>query len=276
MRLRLDRLIKSLMRKGLARVRELPDFIIIGAQRCGTTSLYEYLCEHPCIQPASKKEVHYFDLNYEKGHLWYQMQFPVRSGWLPGRFGRQCHATGEASPYYIYHPRVPRRVAELLPRVKLIALLRNPVERAYSHYHHLTQANLEHLPFEEAIAYERQRLWGESGRSGNEALEFGKNHQHYSYLSRGLYAVQLENWLQFFPRENIFILKSESFFADPQTQVSRVLQFLSLPDWRIRESIKYNRLEYPKMAPATREYLSGYFRSHNERLSALLDMDFDW
>src|SRR5262245_18320944 len=102
-----------------------PHFIIIGAQRCGTTSLYNYLIRQLGVIPAAMKEVHFFDLNYQKGNEWYFSQFP--------ELGRD-QITGEASPYYIFHPRVPQRIKNLLPSIKLIVLLRNPTNRAFSHY----------------------------------------------------------------------------------------------------------------------------------------------
>src|SRR5262245_43057221 len=115
----------KLYRRLTARLRVVPDFIIIGTQRGGTTSLYNNLIKHPCIVPAFKKEVHCFDVNFRKGISWYQTHFPS----YIEKYLRKAHAkdfvTGEASPYYMFHPHVPRRIAEMVPKVKLIALLRN-------------------------------------------------------------------------------------------------------------------------------------------------------
>lgn len=276
MKLRHIDFVKDLFVQSLAHLRQLPDFLIIGAQRCGTTSLYKYLVEHPCIVPATKKEVHYFDLNYEKGHLWYRMHFPMHFGKLIGRATDQFCLAGEASPYYIFHPLVPGRIAELMPQVKLVALLRNPVERAYSHYHHVLKAGLEQMSFEEAIACEQQCLYGEGAETNEGGIWASHRHQHFSYLSRGIYVDQLERWFLLFPRKNIMILKSEHFYENPRFQVSRVFRFLSLSNWYIKEPIKYNRLEYPRMAPHTRDSLTEFFRPHNERLYEFLGIDFGW
>lgn len=132
-----------------------PHFLIIGAARSGTTSLYSYLVEHPRVVAAAKKELHFFDLRFPNGPAWYRDQFPSLS---PDTI------TGEASPYYLFHSHVPKRVFKLLPHVKLIVLLRNPVDRAYSHYYHAVKHGIETLPFERAIEQEDERLRGEVAR----------------------------------------------------------------------------------------------------------------
>ena len=109
------------------RLRMLPDFVIIGAQKSGTSSLYDFVVQHPAILPAAKKELHYFSLGYKKGEYWYRLRFPIRAS--------QKLLSGEASPIYLFYPMVPGRMKKLLPDVKLIVILRNPVDRAYSHYH---------------------------------------------------------------------------------------------------------------------------------------------
>ena len=118
----------------------LPDFVIIGAQRCGTSSLYSYLIEHPQIAPATRKELHYFDLNYAAGDEWYRSQFPQ----FPDTpFDGRLTVTGEASPYYLFHPMAAERCASVVPDAKLIVMVRDPVERAYSHYHHERARNVD-------------------------------------------------------------------------------------------------------------------------------------
>ena len=119
-----------------------PNFLIIGAQRCGTTSLYNYLIQHPQIVPSSKKEVHFFDLNFHLGQSWYEKHFPEVSDNI---------LTGEASPYYIFHPLCPKRIFDYDPSVKLIVILRNPIDRAYSHYRHIVRLGHEPLKFEDAL-----------------------------------------------------------------------------------------------------------------------------
>ncbi|MFN8451844.1 MAG: sulfotransferase [Anaerolineae bacterium] len=137
-----------------------PQFAIIGGQKCGTTSLYAYLLQHPRVVSLFK-EVHFFDNNYYKGRRWYRAQFP-----LAGAPSEDALITFDASPYYLFHPAAPQRVAALYPDMKLIALLRNPVDRAYSHYSHNRQSTAEKLSFEDAI-----RAEAAAGRRGNEAAQ---------------------------------------------------------------------------------------------------------
>jgi hypothetical protein len=168
---------------------QIPRFIIIGAQRCGTTSLYSYLIGHPYVASALQKEIHFFDLNFKKGVSWYRTQFP--------QLGEQGFITGEGSPYYIFHPHVPKRIFDTVPRAKLILLLRNPVDRAYSHYHHEVKLGVEPLSFEDAIDREEERLHGQGEKIIADESYYSFNHQHYSYLCRGVYAYQLTVWNSF-------------------------------------------------------------------------------
>ncbi|WP_017715481.1 sulfotransferase domain-containing protein [Kamptonema formosum] len=237
----------------------MPDFLIIGAQKCGTTSLYHYLIQHPQIRPAAQKELHFFDLFFSKGVEWYLEQFPRRTagaGWL----------TGESSPYYIFHPLVPQRVWRLFPEVKLIVLLREPVARAWSHYHHEVRLGYEKLSFEDAIALEPERLKGETEKILADETYYSFNHQHCTYLSRGAYAEQLLSWMELFPKKQFLILKSEDFYANPAESVKQVFEFLGLPDCRLPEYGKYNAGEYPPISDATQRYLREYFQPHNQRL----------
>lgn len=257
-------------------IRVLPDFIIIGGQRCGTSSIYRYLVQHPCIAPAQTKEVHFFDHNFHKGRLWYRARFsPVWSRWLALARGRQF-ATGEASPYYMFHPHVPRRIFQTIPQAKLIALLRNPVDRAYSHYQHAVRKGRENLPFEEAIQKEAERLRDETELMLVDKHNSSAVHQHNSYLSRGVYVDLLKAWLSLFPGQQLLVLRSEDFFADTGGTLERVFSFLKLPPWKIQDLRPYNKGTYQGMAPATRNQLLEYFAPHNERLRDLLGENFGW
>ena len=184
----------------------MPDFLIIGAQKGGTTSALHYLSQHPQIEVAPQKEVHYFDLNYSQGLSWYQQQFPNPNPDI---------LRGEASPYYILHPDVPRRVAADFPHIKLIALLRNPVERAISHYHHAIKEGLETLPLEDAIAQEPIRLAGEAQKLQDDPNYHSYAYQHHSYLIRGEYLNQLQRWWAHFPKQQLLILHSDDLYQQP-------------------------------------------------------------
>ncbi|OCQ91431.1 sulfotransferase [Oscillatoriales cyanobacterium USR001] len=244
-----------------------PHFLIIGVQKGGTTSLYNYLIQHPQIAPATHKEVHFFDLNFDKGVEWYKSQFPnsTESDRL---------LTGEASPYYIFHPHVPHRVYNLFPQIKIILLLRNPIERAISHYYYYVKIGCENLSLENAIAAEPQRLAGEIEKLIANETYYSYNHQHHAYLSRGIYADQLLNWMKFFPKEQILILKSEDLYTNPAATFNTALEFLNLPHHQLENYEKYNAGEYPSISQEIHQQLQAYFQPHNQRLAAILGTNF--
>ena len=254
------------------RRRMLPGFIIVGAQKCGTSSLYRALIQHPLVEPAGTKEVHFFDLNFGRGLSWYRSHFPPPSR----REGRRT-ITGESSPYYLFHPHAAARIAQLVPRAKLLVLLRNPVDRAYSHYQHQVRRGRETLSFEEAIEAEEERLSGELETMLEDELYNSFHYQHFSYLSRGVYVDQLARWSKFFGKDRMLVLKSEDFFDRPQDALKTVQGFLDLPE-RIPESPEpFNTGSYEEvMAPSTRERLEDYFALYNRRLYEYLGANLGW
>lgn len=263
-------------REVTVRVRVMPDFIIIGAQRCGTTSLYRNLVKHPCVVSAFRKEVHFLDNNYTKGILWYRAHFHTtlyKS--YKERMYNHTVITGEASPYYIFHPRAPLRAFATVPHAKLIALLRNPVDRAYSHYQYERRIGVETFSFEKALNKEKERLCNEVEKLRNNEDYYSFNHQHYSYLARGIYVDQLKAWLHFFPREQVLIL-AESFFDDVSAGFDEIIQFLGLPPGEIKDYEKYNIAQYPEMNSNTRDWLHEYFERYNKQLYQLVGKDFGW
>jgi hypothetical protein len=253
----------------------LPDFVIIGTQKGGTTYLYHLLGQHPLVQPAASKELHFFDLFYEEGIEWYRRCFPAPR-WEDGR----RTITGEASPYYLFHPYAAERMAKVVPEARLIALLRNPVDRAYSLYQQQVKKGHETLKFEEAMEAEEARLRSERGRMLEDEHLASFEHQHFSYLSRGIYVDQLPRWFRFFGREQLLVLKSEDFFENPIETLQVVLEFLGLPEWEPEDSgleNKRNAGEYEGgMNPSTRRRLEEYFEPHNKRLYDFLGVDFGW
>ena len=264
-------------RRATALLRVLPDFLIIGAARSGTTSLYWYLATHPDVAPACRKEIGFFDRGFGKGLLWYRAHFPTIPASRRHRLtGGKPLLTGEATPEYLLHPQVPGRVAETLPNTKLIVLLRNPVERAYSHYHLQIRNGFESLSFEEAVEREEERLDGVQERVMAGEDSFSKELHFYSYLTRGVYADQLANWLRFFPRERLLILVTEEFHRQRAETFGRVLEFLDLSPWEPKEFPNYHRAPRTHMNPATRKRLEEYFAPHNRRLYELLGQDLGW
>ncbi len=267
----------KLYRKVTGLIRLLPNFIIIGGQRCGTTSLYHYLIQHPCVVSSLRKEVHFFDLNFKRGINWYRSHFPLtiypsvkRLIYHPSKI-----LTGEASPYYIFHPLVPKRIIKAIPKIKLIVLLRNPIDRAYSHYNHERKLGYEKLSFEDAIYKEEERLSLEKEKILKDENYYSMPHRHYSYLSRGIYVDQLKTWFEFFKQKDFLIIKSEDFYQSPEEIYQRVLNFLSLPELNLPNYTQYNQQKYPKMNDSTRKVLCNYFKPHNEKLFKLLNASFD-
>jgi hypothetical protein len=260
-----------------AGLRLLPDYLIIGAQRAGTTSLHRYLVQHPAVRTMLRtKGVHFFDTGYGHGLPWYASRFPTRlTAWYVARRQGTALRTGEASPYYLFHPHVPGRVAEHLPRVKLIALLRDPVQRAYSHYQHEVARGFETLAFEAAIEAEPARLAGETERLLAEPLYNSFAHQHHSYLARGCYAEQLDRWRPLFG-DQLLVLSSERFFAEPERTFPRVLEFLELPAFTPDGYRRHNAHDYRQMGPEVRARLVEHFREPNRRLYQALGDDLGW
>jgi hypothetical protein len=251
----------------------LPDFIIIGAQKGGTTFLYNLLRRHPQFKPAVRKEIHFFDTpRFRRGLDWYRSHFPQQQ-----QSNGQREITGEASPYYLFYPHAARRVAETIPQTKLIALLRNPVDRAYSDYQHTFRQGNETLAFSEALELEEERLRGEREKIVADETYRSLNYRRYSYISRGIYVDQLEEWYKHFDREQLLILKSEDFFARPSDTLELVLPFLDLSERDFALEGKRNEGGYSDpMDPDTRRWLQDFYEPHNRRLYEYLGRDFDW
>lgn len=264
-------------------LRLLPDFLIIGTQRGGTTSLYNYLIARPGVGPATVKELHFFDKKFTKGPSWYRAHFPTSLQKYGYEFmHKQVFVTGEASAYYLFHPHAPKRVARVIPPAKLIVLLRNPIDRAYSQYHFEVELGREHMSFEDAIEHEEERIGKEREKLLADEHYISFDHSRYSYLARGMYIDQLRTWMNFFPREQFLILKSEDFYADPAAALEQVLAFLRLPKLDMQERQKkyrlhnYNTTPYPTMDAATRKRLIAYYEPHNEQLYEFLGVNFGW
>jgi hypothetical protein len=253
-----------------AGARMRPSFLILGAQRCGTTSLYRALAAHPQVAPASlHKGVHYFDVAYNRGLSWYLGHFALRAG----RAGR---IAGEASPYYLFHPAAAHRIADDLPKVKLIVLLRDPVERAYSHHAHEVARGFEELRFEAAVDLEQERLAGEEERIAADDAAVSFSHQHHSYLARGHYADQLVRFGRRFAGDRLLVLESAEFFARPDLTYDTVVHFLGLAPWRPRRFVQHNAHARPAMAATTRTRLEAHFRPLDERLSDVIGWKPSW
>jgi hypothetical protein len=255
----------------------LPDFLVIGVGKGGTTYLYHLLVQHPLVERASSKEVHFFGKRFELGVEWYRQCFPTPR-WKDGRMT----ITGEASPHIAY-PLAPERAAEVVPEARLIALLRNPVDRAYSRYQQMVRRGRVTRTFEEVIEKEKALLLGapESGEEREEYLDKARESSEswIQALYKGIYVEHLARWAEHFDREQMLILKSEDFFARPQEVLQQVFRFLDLPEWEPDPSEferKRNTRRYEKMDPETRRSLEEYFEPHNQRLYDFLGRDLGW
>lgn len=256
-------------------VRAVPDFLIIGAQRCGTSSLYRYLSQHPCVMPSVRKEVEYFSRYYHLGSAWYRAHFPLEARrWVEERIRGNRVLTFEATPDYLLHPQAAGRAAATVPEARLIVLLRNPIDRALSHHQHMVQLGFETLPLEEALEAESSRLEAA-------ASDGSRSYFRYSYKTRGRYAEQLERWMALFPRDRFLVVRSEDLYAAPAPTYREILRFLSLPSWNPREFRNHSSRTSPtqKVTPmesSTRRELAEYFAPHNDRLAELLGWETGW
>jgi Sulfotransferase domain len=253
--------------RATAALRPLPDFLILGAQKAGTTALYAYLRWHPRVTGPSFKEVSFFDRHYVRGERWYRAHMPVR---------RSGVLVGEASPSYLFHPLAAERVARMLPNARLIALLRNPVDRAFSHYQHEVALGREQLSFEEALAREDERMHGELERMLADPAYFSDAWWNYTYAARGRYAEQLQRWYAAFPRDQLLVLLTDELAADTAGTYRRTLEFLGVGE---RELASYPRIferEYGEMDSGTRARLEEEFVEPNRRLAELLGRALPW
>jgi len=273
----------------------LPDFIICGAQRAGTTALFQYITQHPNLCGSFNKEVNYFNFNYEKEIAWYK------------NFFSHCNNNaikGEASPSYMYFEDVPKRIFQITPEIKLIFILRHPVERAYSHYWHEVIMGREKLTFKEAINREETRI--------NENIY---NKTYYSYKDRGRYIDFIKKYKIYFPESRIHIIINRDLREDILLTLKNTLLFLNgdmdttFQDWKtppkrdtfgkapksvfIQRMIQripfryvksfflilnnyFNSRPYPEISEESRSILLDYFYDYNKELEIHLNRKLEW
>lgn len=268
----------------------LPNFLLIGAMRSGTTSLARYLGAHPDIFVAPQKEIHFFDFNFERGDDWYRQQFAGVS--------TERHV-GEATQTYMYDSDIPPKMAALLPDARLIAILRNPVDRAYSHYWHSRTHGKEPLQFSEAISVEVERLASAPDRRIRYA---------YSYVDRGHYLSQLKRVCEYYPREALLVILFENLRDAPRETFTTLCSFLGadgcvIPDniggtmnsavrfrslklrqWlkrfpaslvpaRVLGRVNTREFSYPPLDPSVRASLLNVFEKETAALESWLGLD---
>ncbi len=264
---RIGRKSTTILRRLSVAKREYPDFIIIGAMKAGTTSLFSYLNQHYQLKSSVVKEVHYFDSpNYkETNHHWYRARFPIVSNGIK---------TFEASPRYLLNPDVPERIHKTIPGVKLIAILRNPVERAISHYYHMKTGGREKLNLMEALEAEEERL--EYAHKNRDYLD--ERYVSFSYKLRGHYAEQLEAYYQYFSKDQLLILNTKQLREDVHGTLKKIYDFVGVDPDVVIDDVKPRHVSKAKkhVDDEVSDYLNNYYTAHNQKLYALLDKDFGW
>ena len=255
--------------------RILPNCIVIGVGRSGTTSLFNYLAQHSCILKSAYDEIGFFDDNFHLGLDWYRSMFPTKfkKKKIEKNYGH--FLTYEVTPWYIRRPWVAKRIHELLPHVKIIAVLRNPVDRTYSHYHLGVRSGIMDYSFEELIKYDMENLEKKIYDSNDEKNYF-TNVVQSSYLARGFYAEQLERWYRVFPKKQIHLVSSEQLSVNTQETLNEIFKFLELPIENIQNLEKTSVGNYPKMNSNTRKNLIDFFKPYNKKLYDLTQTNFHW
>lgn len=268
--------------------RPLPDFMIIGAKRGGTTSFYFDLLEHPSVMrlypppiPRIKKDAtkgtHYFDSNFHRGDRWYRSYFPTtvsRALWTHKTGGPAL--TGEASPFYLFHPAAAARAHECVPGAKIIALLRDPVMRTYSHWKERRRSDAEEMDFLAALDVEPNRLAGERTKLIGDPGYTSYAWEQQSYFTQSLYAQSLRPWVEAYGRDQVFVAASEDYYADPNSVLGDVHDFLGIPRKATATGMIRNAARGAAMDPKLVEELSRRFREPNEELSDLLGRRLSW
>lgn len=262
--------------------RPLPDFLIVGTKRGGTTSMWNWLVEHPGVvgmypEVRGSKSSDYFFDGGVRGERWYRSHFHTRRHReaLEERRGHRV-VTGEASPLYMYDPRVCAQVVTLMPRIKVIVQLRNPVDRAFSHWQERVQQQVEPLSFRAALDAEEQRTSGELERMLADPAYYSQAFDWFSYRDRGVYEPQVARWLGALPSSQVHIVNSEEFSADEQGVMNGVSDFLGVPRYERQGFARHNLSTRAAMDEATRAELGRFYRPHNARLYELIERDLNW
>ncbi len=256
--------------KGInAKNHALPNFIIIGAMKSGTTSLYNYICDHPSVIAAEYDEIGFFDSNYHLGLNWYRSLFPTKKQLKSLEQKEDQGITGEDTPFYFWNEESANRIKEILPNVKLILILRNPINRAYSEYHDKVQSGRTKKSFEQYIQSELENLKKNSPPPS-------KFNDDDSILLRGIYSKQFENWSRIFSKKQIIVLQSEQLLEKPQKVLNEIYNFLGLTEFNLKNKFSKKKKKYQDMNSETREILRDFYYPYNEKLFQMIEKRFDW
>jgi hypothetical protein len=264
-----------------AGLRDLPDFVILGGQRCGTSSMYKYLGRHPQIAPSLRKETEYFSIDYDKGEAWYRAHFPLSARRTTARLRGRRLVTFEATPDYLFDPRAPQRLADVLPDAKLIIMLRDPVERAFSHYHHNVRLGLEDLSFREAVAAEDARIADDLTAMSLNPLDRVRDLRNYSYVSRGHYGEQIARWFDLFDRDRFLFIIAEDFFEHPGNSLHALEAFVGVDTWSPPDFVNYSytgttTAANPELPADLRQDLERTFATSHADIMSLTGISVPW
>ena len=261
--------------RATAPARMTPSFLIIGAQRSGTTSLFRVLSEHPdLVRPTMSKGIGYFDVNYGKGERWYRAHFPLaalatwRSGSRPQTF--------ECSGYYSAHPLAAGRIGRDLPDTKVVLMVRNPVDRAYSAHRHESSRGFEDVPFERALELEPTRIAGEAERMAADPGYESFEHRHHGYLMRSRYAEQVQRFVDALGRDRVHIVDADRFFTNPQPELAALFAWLGLRPWRVDHVEVWNARSGSPLDVELEKRLLHYFEEPDRHLAELMGRLPSW
>lgn len=275
---------KTLRRIGTATAgaRMGPNYLIIGTKRGGTTSMAKWLLAHPQVRTLwppreTRKGTYFFDVNYSRGTSWYHGHFPTKiSHRLAERKAGKELIVGEATPYYLYHPHAAQRAFSEAPNAKVIALLRNPIDRAFGHWMERTRNGVETLAFGDAIRVEAERLEGEEQRMIDDPTYVSFAHQHYSYVDQGRYSRGLNRWRDAYGEDQMLIIRSEDMYADPPGIYRQVTQFLGLEAFQPEAFAAWNLKPKEPLDPADSDWLRVQLEADIRDVELLLNRGMDW
>jgi hypothetical protein len=255
-------------------LRVLPDFFVIGVVRSGTTSLFHYLSQHPCIEGSAYDELGYFDDNFHLGLNWYRSLFPTKftKNKIEKKYGK--FLTYDVTPFYIYNPLVVKRILKYFSNSKIIASLRNPIDRAYSNYMIAFQDGDIDCSFEDVIQSELDEINEAKTKLNDES--FLVDIYYNRILSRGFYADQLKIWYELFPKDQLLMISSEDLANNTNDTLNQIFNFLGLSDIKINDTSQKNKREYSPMKEKTRNLLIEFYKPHNQELYRLVNRKFDW
>jgi hypothetical protein len=239
------------------------NFLIAGVQKGGTTALFDYLGDYPDIALPDEKELHFFD---DEARDWAAPDYGAYHTRFPAPDGRPC---GEATPIYSYWPKSLERICAYTPRMKLVLVLRDPVQRAWSHWRMEYARGAETQPFAWCVREGRQRLF--------QAEPWG-HHREFSYVERGFYGEQLERLYGLFPRDQVLVTTSDALRGEPGDTLARVRAFLDLgaaATPAVRETHVGREMDYPsELTAADIDHLRAVYAADAERLAALTGLRF--